>query len=694
MIVLARIRSAFLLVIVGGTLLVGQSFSVADVLSAPFPSNLVSTTDGEMLAWIFNQEGKRNIWIAEGTDFKVRRLTNYLDDDGQEMGGLVISPDGEKILYVRGGAANRDGDHPNPSSGIGVIEQEVWCIEVESGKKWRLGEGSNPKISPKGGQVVMVDKGEIFLADIEEENSSEKLFTARGSNANPIWSPTGKQLAFVSYRDDHSFIGVYDFPTKKILWISPSIDRDREPVWSPDGNRIAYFRFPGALAEPWKKRDLHLPFSIMVATVSTGDAGTVWTLPDSSGGFAQRYPLHPLMWGKDDHLVFYSEHKGWMHLYSVPASGGNAKPLTSGSYEVEAAALVPDRDKVIFNSNNGDIDRRHLWEVKVSGGGLKQITTGNGLEWEPVMTTRGDLAFFCSTAQQPAAPAVLRKGGKRHQLLSPNVIPEKFPLKQMVVPEQVIFKAGDQTIIHGQLFSPKKMKKGDKLPAVIFMHGGPIRQMMLGWHMRGYYHNAYGLNQYLSANGYVVLSVNYRAGIGYGRSFREAPNQGPRGSSEYQDIVAGARYLQSLSYVDGDKIGLWGGSYGGLLTAMGLARDSELFAAGVDLHGVHDWSLRGKRRNGGGWGIFGDELMKTAFESSPVADVAFWYSPVLFVHGDDDRNVDFIQTTDLVQRLRKEGNAHVEILVFPDEVHGFLRQSSWIRTYEATADFFNRFLKK
>ena len=148
------------------------------------------------------------------------------------------------------------------------------------------------------------------------------------------------------------------------------------------------------MAEPWKKRDLHLPFSIMVATVSTGDAGTVWTLPDSSGGFAQRYPLHPLMWGKDDHLVFYSEHKGWMQLYSVPASGGNAKPLTSGRYEVEAAALVPDRDKIIFNSNNGDIDRRHLWEVKVSGGGLKQITTGNGLEWEPVMTTRGDLAFF------------------------------------------------------------------------------------------------------------------------------------------------------------------------------------------------------------------------------------------------------------------------------------------------------------
>jgi dipeptidyl aminopeptidase/acylaminoacyl peptidase len=334
-----------------------------------------------------------------------------------------------------------------------------------------------------------------------------------------------------------------------------------------------------------------------------------------------------------------------------------------------------------------------MWEVRVTGEGLKQITKGEGLEWEPIMTSKGDLAFFCSTAQQAAAPAVLKKGERRHRLLAPETIPDKFPMKQMVTPEQSIFKAGDGTTIHGQLFVPKKMKKSDKLPAVIFMHGGPIRQMLLGWHMRGYYHNAYGLNQYLAAKGYVVLSVNYRAGIGYGRAFREAPNQGPRGSSEYQDIVAAARYLQSLSYVDSERIGLWGGSYGGLLTAMGLARDSELFAAGVDLHGVHDWALRGQRRNGGGWGLFGDELMEMAFESSPVADVAFWYSPVLFVHGDDDRNVDFIQTTDLVQRLRKEGNAHVEMLIFPDEVHGFLRQESWIQTYEATSDFFDRFLK-
>lgn len=142
------------------------------------------------------------------------------------------------------------------------------------------------------------------------------------------------------------------------------------------------------------------------------------------------------------------------------------------------------------------------------------------------------------------------------------------------------------------------------------------------------------------------------------------------------------------------KIGLWGGSYGGYLTALGLARDSEVFAAGVDFHGVHDWALRAKLRGAGDWGISGDAMTREAHDSSPVADVDSWTSPVLFIHGDDDRNVDFIETTDLVQRLRDANKAHVETLIFPDEVHDLLCHRSWLRAYEATLEFFNRFLKQ
>jgi dipeptidyl aminopeptidase/acylaminoacyl peptidase len=320
-----------------------------------------------------------------------------------------------------------------------------------------------------------------------------------------------------------------------------------------------------------------------------------------------------------------------------------------------------------------------------------------GLEWSPTAMPNGkDLLLIASTATQPAAPAIFSLSGTgTPKLLAPELL-STVPMKSLVEPKQVIFKSLDGWEIHGQLFVPAQIPSGKRLPAAIFMHGGPIRQMLLGFHYYEYYHNSYAMNQYLASKGYVVLSVNYRCGIGYGSAFRRAPQQGPRGASEYQDIVAAGKYLQSLPEVDPNKIGLWGGSYGGYLTAMGLARDSQLFAAGVDLHGVHDWALdaeRADRGPGAGWGIFGDHLMQLAYRYSPVADIQFWSSPVLFIHGDDDRNVEFIQTTDLVQQLREQGRAPIELLVFPDEVHSFLVWGNWIKAYQTSGDFFDRYLK-
>jgi dipeptidyl aminopeptidase/acylaminoacyl peptidase len=266
-------------------------------------------------------------------------------------------------------------------------------------------------------------------------------------------------------------------------------------------------------------------------------------------------------------------------------------------------------------------------------------------------------------------------------------MPTDFPVPQLVEPQRVVFKAADGLQIHAQLFKPKSGQ--GRLPAVVYMHGGPVRQMLLGWHYLYYYHNAYGFNQYLASRGYVVLSVNFRSGIGYGRAFREAKRRGPRGASEYQDVVAAAKYLQSRSDVDSERIGLWGGSYGGYLTAMGLARNSDLFAAGVDIHGVHDWSARVGRAP---WAAGAPELIRLGRESSPIASVDKWKSPVLLIHGDDDRNVAFSQTVELVRKLRERG-VKFEQLVFPDEVHDFLLHENWLKIYHATADFFDRQFK-
>jgi dipeptidyl aminopeptidase/acylaminoacyl peptidase len=432
----------------------------------------------------------------------------------------------------------------------------------------------------------------------------------------------------------------------------------------------------------------------MIGDIESLTSQTVWTCPNDTGGFAQYYPAQTLRWADDDHLVFYSEHERWMHLYSLFLKDKTLHRLTPGEFEVEDSFLSQDGKTLFYNSNQDDIDRRHLWAVPSSGGEPKLLTPGKGLEWAPVLTAEsGDVIFLCSTATRPAAPALLDQKTNQIRLIAPDLIPPDFPSEDLAEPQQVIIDAPDGLKIHCQLFLPKKSEPKKNAPAVIFMHGGPVRQMMLGWHMRGYYHNAYALNQNLASKGYVVLSVNFRSGIGYGFDFRTAKDQGPRGASEYQDIVAAGKYLQRRPEVDPDRIGLWGGSYGGYLTAMGLARDSQLFAAGVDLHGVHDWSLRARRRDGGGWEIRGEDLMSLSYQSSPVADIDFWSSPVLFVHGDDDRNVDFIQTTDLVLRLRELGKAHIELLVLPDEVHGFLRHASWMKVYAAAVDFFDRFLK-
>jgi len=674
--------------------LFSQSFTLKQVLSSPFPSDLIASQSGDRVAWVFNKEGIRNIWIYDGLDSKARKITSYDSDDGQELGSIAFTPDGSRIVFVRGGSPNRGGWIPNPTSDPRGVERCVYIVDIETGKIRKLGNGYSPAVSPDGTRVVFVRNGKIYIAYIDTTTKSTQLFYARGQNTSPVWSSDGKRLAFVSYRDDHSYIGIYDFEENSIKWMAPGVDRDREVVWSPEGRRVAFFRFPGTMVEQPRSKELLRSFEIWIADVETGKGRRVWTCPDSSGGFAQYYPDHPLMWCDDDYLLFYSEHDGWIHLYSLSIKTGKAICLTPGKYIVEDCILSPDRKRVVFNSNKGDIDRRHLWSASIKGGSVKQLTKGDGLEWKPQFSSDGSHIFFlCSDALQPAAPAVMSVKGGKHRLIAQEAIPDDFPTDRLVHPKKVVFKAPDGLEIHGQLFVPKVSGEKKNRPAVIFMHGGPIRQMLLGWHMRGYYHRAYGMNQYLASRGYVVLSVNYRSGIGYGRAFRTAPNQGPRGASEYQDIVAAAKYLQTLSFVDPEKIGLWGGSYGGYLTALGLARDSELFRAGVDLHGVHDWSLRARRREGGGWQIYGDEAMRLAYKSSPVADVEFWYSPVLFIHGDDDRNVDFIQTTDLVQRLRREGKAHIELLVFPDEVHSFLCHKNWLRAYEACADFFDRFLK-
>ena len=701
------VYSALVLLIVAVALLVPQSqsaaadsFSLEQIKSYPFPNELTASATGERIAWAFNERGSRNVWVAEGPDFKARRLTNYEVDDGQELTSLVISADGKYVVYVRGGDHGSNFDSSvgvNPAMSTTQMKVQVWSVPFAGGQPKLVGDGDEPLISPKSDRVVFVKERGIWSAPIDASTPAKRYFYARGDCGEPEWSPDGSRLAFVSNRGDHSFIGVFTNDATPILYLAPSTSRDASPRWSPDGKRIAFVRRPGngGAPEPALERRPQA-WSIWTADATSGEGQQLWKSPFTlRGSLPTTHGETNLHWAAAGRIVFLSYVDGWPHLYSIPENGGEPLLLTPGNYMAEYISISNDRRYLVFAGNAGtdadDVDRRHIVRVPVDRAEPKVITPGKGLEWTPFVTGDGKyIAYIAATAQRPPLPTVISANGGKSITLAEDRVPGNFPTAQLVTPKKVVFKAPDGIEIHGQLF--EAAGGAAKKPAIVYVHGGPPRQMLLGWHYSDYYTNGYALNQYLASRGYVVLSVNYRLGIGYGHDFHRPPDAGSQGASEYQDVKAGGEYLQQLAQVDAKRIGIYGGSYGGFLTALALARDSKLFAAGVDIHGVHNWTA--ERASGLLENRYEKipnvrQALDVAWQSSPVSAIASWKSPVLLIHGDDDRNVRFSQTTDLVRRLDKAGVSYEE-LVIPDDTHHFMRHANLVKVDAAVAAFFDR----
>jgi dipeptidyl-peptidase 4 len=613
-----------------------------------------------------------------------------------------LAPDGSAILFVKNGQIYRAKLSPTRAAS-----------EIDRGEKAFITEWgiqSDPKWSPDGRKIAFVSTrtDHSFIAVYDVATRMVKYMSPSVDfDTMPLWQADSKHLIFMRRpglpfgQQAQQGTGALGLPNGPALQTggrgggrgaqaataTPAVTNNSPGLMRATfrgGYTLAFYKADvstGDARETWHNQpndpiasninSAHLAGDLVIFQFNPG--GGRGGGRGGRGGAQPETPVPPAAGPVDE----------WERYYSLNVVDASARPVlltkTDGMIENQTSiAVSPDGKTFFYCTNAKDIERRHIWSVPTSGGTPEQITAGDGVETYPAPLASGKyLATLSASWNLPQSLGMWKTGSPTQQIIFPTSRPG-FPMDAHVKPEIVITKAADGMEIHNQLFLPKDLKPGEKRPAIVFVHGGPVRQMMPAYHYMQFYHWAYGINEWLASQGYIVMSINYRGGVGYGRSFRNAPNTGGAGNSEYQDVVAGGKYLQTRADVDANRIGIWGLSYGGVLTSQALARNSDIFKAGVDLAGVHLW---------------GSSLdpASVSYKSSTIGAIDGWKSPVLLIQGDDDRNVAFQQMTGLVQLLRQR-DVYYELIVFPDDVHESLLHSRWIFTLGRMETFMRKFL--
>jgi dipeptidyl aminopeptidase/acylaminoacyl peptidase len=672
-----------------------SKLTIEQLIDIKHPSNAMWSPDGKRVAFVWDRAGISNLYVADAVAAgEPKPLTSY---PSGSIGNAFWSADGGKVYFARGG--------------------DLWQVPVGGGApvaEWTTPTSeANIAMSPDGKRVAFVRNGTDLLTRTFADGKETRIAHDDKSIGGASWSPDGAHLAFSAGADSIRHEQTPAYSGVKIIYTITERTPGQTFVVSASGGKPVAIGTPGGGGVRWldsrqvvfdrtsadfKKRTNY------VADIATGATRVAredlddkfWSITGDAG--AGSLPSPDGKW-----IAVVSDRDGWDHIYVMPASGGEGVQITKGKFEAWRPSWSPDSTKLAFDANEPERPGvRHLGVATIGSdpgkATITMITSGRGTNINPSWSPDGSRLVYQHTDPQNSADlyAIEARAGATPARLSSS-IPASVDHAMFVEPEFVHYPGPDGQQVPGWLYVPKGLDKSKKHPAIVWIHGDGVNQNYDGWHVQRNYAVYSSVHQFFLQQGYVVFMPDYRGSIGYGKAWRQGVYMDV-GGKDAKDAWMSANYLKTLGYVDMNRVGVWGLSYGGFFTLIAVTDQPTLFRAGVDVAGVADYAMYYEDPYHGGWTasrIGTPEQNPAVYKNaSPLSHVDRLERPLLILHGTADVNVPYLHSVRLVDELLAKGKGGlVSFMVYPGEFHYFTRAQVLRDAWSRVDRFFGEHLK-
>ncbi len=671
-----------------------NGLTIDSLVRIKHPSDPLWSPDGRFVSYVWDEGGIRNLYLVSASGGAPARLTNFTETTAPRA---FWSKESKTLFFQHTG--------------------DLWQVDPAHHDAPRaLNLSSNKGVeftpSPDGSQVAWVQPSStgVDLVTASFSHPSPKVLAHNNASIRSLsWSPDGKSLTYLGdsrtiYHDEapaysgakiiyrateHTPSKLYLVAGGKASAMPVQADEElSDPAWV-DSSHVVF----EALTKDFKTH------SILVAPVSGQAARKIqadtdpkfWSMPYDAGSAPQASPDG--RW-----LLFMSDRDGWDHLYVMPSAGGEPVQITSGPVETWRPRWSHDSNRIVFDANlPGRPGDRQLFVADLNGDPRKvsihPLTSGEGTNMEAIWSPDDKSVVYQHTDTQHSADLfVIATAGNSKPVRLTNSMPSELAGHTYVKPEFVHFAGAGGQQVPGWLFVPPNLDRSKKHPAIVWIHGDGINQNYDGWHVERNYAVYYSFHQYLLEQGYVVFAPDYRGSTGYGRDWRQGVYM-DAGGNDARDAWMGGKYLASLPYVDRDRIGVWGLSYGGFFTLIAVTDQPTLFRAGVDVAGVVDYRMYYTDPYHGGWTVSRigtpQQNPKVYDNASPLSHIDRLQRPLLVLHGTSDINVPYLESVRLIDESLKKGKGPlVDFMMYPGEFHYFDREHVLRDAWRRVDEFF------